>query len=150
MSCDRSRRRPGTARTRPRSRGHRQVRRRTLVEMFGCDRASLSFIARATIYPRPRSTGTAHTARRRDAALHGPRDPLAHRDERERSDGDLVEAARCGALVVATHADFGPRMEKSVAAFRGSSHGKLYIVNDNEPGNVNSGIVSRVGKRLRL
>ena len=62
MSCDRSRRRPGTPRTRPRSRGHRQVRRRTLVEMFGCDRASLSFCARATFYPWPRSTGTAYAS----------------------------------------------------------------------------------------
>ena len=85
-----------------------------------------------------------HTARRRDAALHGPRDPLAHRDERERSDCNLVEAARCGALVVARHAAFWPPLEKIAATFRGSSHGKLYTVNDNEPGDVNSGVLMRV------
>ena len=35
-------------------------------------------------------------------------------------------------------------MQKSVAAFRGSLNAELYIVNDNEPWNQNSGILSRV------
>ena len=112
----RSRRWPGTRQTCPRSRAH-AIGTSTNSRGNVWLRSRLPLIYRACYNLSGRVRQEPRTPRRRDAALHGPGDPLEHRNERERSDRELPQAGRCGASVLAGHAAFGSQMEKSVDVF---------------------------------